>query len=202
MSRCARRCLDTTIRIGRCGDWVYYVSPGDHQRRRLWVKPRDPRTPNQLLWRARLGAASRRYSESLTDEQQDACIAAGAKRPCRPRLGPSGVMTGQRYLGSAGVRKKGKRKNAECSNPPGRPANTGDFATHMGTTPGYRQYASGATPAAHAVAKEGQRQKEDRRAEKSKGGGGFESAATPRDYPATILIFPATPRVLSALSCR
>jgi hypothetical protein len=33
----------------------------------------------------------------LTDEQQDACIAAGAKVRSRPRLGQSGPLTGQQY---------------------------------------------------------------------------------------------------------
>jgi hypothetical protein len=91
------RCLDPRIRSGRCGDWVWYVLPGNNQCRRLWVKPRDPRTPSQRHWRKRLGAASRNYSQSLTDEQQDACIAAGAKRRSRPRLGQWGWLTGQQF---------------------------------------------------------------------------------------------------------
>jgi hypothetical protein len=91
------RCLDPRIRSGRCGDWVYYVLPGNKQWRRLWVKPRDPWTPKQRYWRARLGAASRNYCGSLTDEQQDACIAAGAKVRSRPRLGQRGWLTGQQF---------------------------------------------------------------------------------------------------------
>ena len=72
--------------------------PGWRQQlRRLYVKPKDPRTTKQLRWRARFGAASRKYSEKLTDAQQDACIAAGAKLPCRRRLGPSGHLTGHQY---------------------------------------------------------------------------------------------------------
>ena len=90
-------CLDQTIRSGRCGSWVFYVLPGGAQGRCLWVKPRDPRTPKQHYWRARLGAASRNYSASLTDERQDACIAAGAKLRSRPRLGQWGWLTGQQY---------------------------------------------------------------------------------------------------------
>ena len=93
----AGRCLDATIRSGRCGDWVYYVLPHNKQWRRLWVKPRDLRTSNQLHWRARLGAASRKYNASLTDEQQNACLAAGAKRRSRPRLGQWGWLTGQQF---------------------------------------------------------------------------------------------------------
>jgi len=91
------QCLDRTIRSGRCGDWVYYVLPGNQHARRLWVKPRDPRTPKQRYWRARLGAASRSYSASLTDQQHNACIAAGAKVRSRPRLAQWGWLTGQQY---------------------------------------------------------------------------------------------------------
>ena len=68
-----------------------------HQWRRRWFKPRDPKTPKQLAWRARLAAASRAYNEVLTDAEQDACIAAGAKKQTRPRLGQSGPETGQQY---------------------------------------------------------------------------------------------------------
>jgi hypothetical protein len=59
--------------------------------------PHDPRTPAQLRSRARLGAASRKYNYSLTEKQQDACIAAGAKLRSRPRLGQPGPLTGQQY---------------------------------------------------------------------------------------------------------
>jgi hypothetical protein len=89
-------CLDSRIRSGRCGDWVFYLLHGK-QLRRLWNKPRDPRTPSQRYWRARLGAASRKYSADLTDEQQNTCIAAGAKRRSRPRLAQSGPLTGQQW---------------------------------------------------------------------------------------------------------
>jgi hypothetical protein len=91
------QCLDPRVKSGRCGDWVWYVLPGSKQWRRLWVKPRDPKTPSQRHWRKRLGSASRNYSQSLTDEQQDACIAAGAKRRSRPRLGQWGWLTGQQF---------------------------------------------------------------------------------------------------------
>jgi len=74
------------------------VSAGRKQHRHLYVKPRDPRTPLQLYWRACFGAASKKYSAALTDEQQDACTAAGAKLPCRKRLGESGRLTGQQWL--------------------------------------------------------------------------------------------------------
>jgi hypothetical protein len=91
------RCLDPTIRIGRCGDWVYYLLRGNKQFRRRWVRPKDPRTLAQLHNRVRLGTASRHYSARLTEEERDACIAAGAKRQSRPRLGQSGALSGQQY---------------------------------------------------------------------------------------------------------
>ena len=89
-------CLDPAIKSGRCGDWVWYMR-GRKQWRHLYVKPKDPRTPSQLYWRGRFGAAAKRYSQTLTDEQRDACIAAGAKLQSRPRLGQSGPLTGQQY---------------------------------------------------------------------------------------------------------
>ena len=101
-SRCALcgpagECLDATaLKSGRCGDWVWYVWNGQ-QWRRGWFKPFDPMTAKQLAWRAHLAAASKAYNEVLTDEQQDACIAAGAKRRTQPRLGQSGPQTGQQY---------------------------------------------------------------------------------------------------------
>ena len=90
------KCLNPTLRSGRCGDWVYYWRNGK-QFRRLWTQPRDPRTPLQLLCRARLGAASKRYSQGLTDGQQDGGIAAGARLQSRPRLFQSGPLTRQQY---------------------------------------------------------------------------------------------------------
>jgi hypothetical protein len=91
------RCLDLTIRIGRCGDWVYYLLRGNKQCRRRWVRPKDPRTPAQLHSRALLSAASHNYSARLTDEERDACIAAAAKLQSRRRFGQSGSLTGQQY---------------------------------------------------------------------------------------------------------
>ena len=90
------KCLDPTLRSGRCGDWIYSIRNGK-QTRRLWTRPRDPRTRLQLQCRARLAAASKRYSEGLPDGQQEACIAAGARLQSRPRLFQSGPLTGQQY---------------------------------------------------------------------------------------------------------
>jgi rhamnose utilization protein RhaD (predicted bifunctional aldolase and dehydrogenase) len=68
---------------------------GSKKCRQRWAKPKDPKTPAHLRCRARLAAASREYNEALTDDQQKACIAAGAKRQTRPRLAQSGTLTGQ-----------------------------------------------------------------------------------------------------------
>jgi hypothetical protein len=101
-SRCALcgpagECRDgTAVKSGRCGDWVWYERAG-HQWRRRWLKPFDPKTAKQRTWRAHLAAASKAYNELLTEEQQDACIAAGAKRQTRTRFGQSGPQTGQQY---------------------------------------------------------------------------------------------------------
>jgi len=92
----AGECLDPAVKSGRCGDWVWFVRYG-HQWRRRWFKPFDPKTARQLAWRAHLAAASKAYNEVLTDEQRAACIAAGARRQTRPRLGQSGPQTGQQY---------------------------------------------------------------------------------------------------------
>ncbi len=90
------RCRDTTIRSGRCGDWVWYVRNGKQHRRR-YVRPQDPHTLPQMLNRAHFKAASRSYSRRLTEQEQDACIAAAAKRRTRPRLNQSGLLTGHQY---------------------------------------------------------------------------------------------------------
>jgi hypothetical protein len=91
------QCLNTTIRSGRCGDWVFYLLPGGKQCQRRWVRPKDPRTPAQVRNRARLAAASHRYSTAMTDREHEASIAAGARQRSRPRLGQSGPLTGQQY---------------------------------------------------------------------------------------------------------
>jgi hypothetical protein len=103
-------CFDPAVKSGRCGDWVWYVR-NDHQWRRRWLKGFDPKTAKQLAWRAHLAAASKAYNELLTDEQRKACIAAGAKRRTRPRLGRSGWQTGQQYW-----------VGEECSEKPPAPA--------------------------------------------------------------------------------
>jgi hypothetical protein len=91
------KCLDTRIRSGRCGDWVYYLLPGGKQCRRRWVRPSDPRTTVQGQNRVRFGAASHKYSAALTEQERDAWVAAGARRQSRPRLSQSGPLTGQQY---------------------------------------------------------------------------------------------------------
>ena len=90
------RCLERTIKSGRCGDWIWFMRYGKQIRRR-YVRPHDPCTPAQIRSRDRLSAASRKYSYSLTEKQQDARIAAGARLRSRPRLVQSGPLTGQQY---------------------------------------------------------------------------------------------------------
>ena len=108
------QCLDPALKSGRCGDWVWYML-GSKQFRRLWVKPRDPRTPSQRQWRTRLGAASKNYSQTLSDQQQDACIVAGAELQSRPRLGQWGPLTGQQYWvgNKCAMNVRGTVRNAE-----------------------------------------------------------------------------------------
>ncbi len=89
-------CLNPVPRSGRCGDYIRCVR-GNTQYRRLYTRPTDPRTLKQKRWRARFGDASREYRQSLTDEQQDACIAVGVKLRGRPCLGRSGSLTGQQH---------------------------------------------------------------------------------------------------------
>jgi hypothetical protein len=89
-------CLDPALKSGHCGDWIWWLRHGK-QIRRPYIRPHDPRTAAQLRSRARLTAASRKYSDSLTEKQRNACIKAGAKRRTRPRLSQSGALTGQQY---------------------------------------------------------------------------------------------------------
>ena len=89
-------CLDPVLKSGHCGDWIWWVRDGK-QIRRPYIHPHDPRTPAQMRSRARLSAASKKYSYSLTEKQRNACTAAGAKRKSRPRLYQSGPLTGQQY---------------------------------------------------------------------------------------------------------
>jgi hypothetical protein len=103
-------CRDKALKSGRCGDWVWYMV-GSKQYRRRYARPTDPRTLAQMLNRGRLSAASKLYSQALTDEQQDACIAAGKENRARPRMGDSGVMTGHQYwVHKEDLRRKAKSK--------------------------------------------------------------------------------------------
>ena len=91
------RCLDRTLKSGRCGDWVWYMR-GRKRCRRRYTRPRDPGTLTQRRSRSLLSFTAKKYSHYLTDEQHDACIVAGARIRSRPRLGQSGPLTGQQYL--------------------------------------------------------------------------------------------------------
>ena len=138
------RCLDTRIRSGRCGDWVFYRLPGGKQCRRRWVRPKDPRTPAQVQNRARLAAASRKYSTVLTERERDAFIAAGARCRSRPRLGQSGPLTGSQYSvrSEYTANAAGKVQNTEI---PAR-STAESYKTHMGASPWQPLSATGPTP--------------------------------------------------------
>ena len=73
---------------------------GNKQCRRRWVKPRDPRTPTQLRYRAALVAAAKAWSDGqfMTEEDRLAWCAAAKKVRSRPRLTQSGPLTGQLYF--------------------------------------------------------------------------------------------------------
>jgi len=81
---------------GRAGRYVYYWAYG-RLCWRVYVVPKDPRTPVQRRSRAAFGAASKAWSESrlLTPERRQAWRAAAAKTKSTPRLGQSGRLNAQ-----------------------------------------------------------------------------------------------------------
>jgi hypothetical protein len=154
-------CLDQSLKSGRCGDWVWYLLRGSKQCRRLWVKPKDPRTHKQRSCRARLRAASKAYSEFLTDAEQDACIAAGAKVRTRVRAGSSGTLTGHQYF----VQGKIKRTKtlASIAKSHSRPSNMQQPQRNTRASSGTHRLPSGTAP--------GQHRRKVGTAGKAKGGG-------------------------------
>lgn len=151
-------CLDPVLTSGRCGDYVRYVFD-NKQHRRLYVEPANPRTLRQQRWRDRFRAASKNYSESLTDEQRDACIVAGAKLRSRPRLGQSGPLTGQQNsirMEYAANAKSRKRKTAHTKEVPQLQKVTKKYLLQVlqpqrlaRPTPGTRRGVSGILPDRH-----------------------------------------------------
>jgi hypothetical protein len=161
------QCRDPALKSGRCGDWVWYMR-GRKQHRHLCLKPRDPRTPLQIYWRACFGAASKKYSAALTDEQQDACIAAGTRLPCRKRLGESGRLTGHQYL----IRRE-YAAHAQSSATSAEKSKNGLQTKEIPrSTSGTHRHIAGITPGPHrrdtgrAGKDEGRRQNEERRIQK------------------------------------
>ena len=150
------QCLDRRLKSGRCGDWVWYLRDG-RQLRRLYVKPQDPLSPAQRDCRAQFGAASARYSHSLTEKQR--CLyrggSEGAKSaPPRPVRSAhrTAVFDSARLRGEGGTNGAGVKKH-EWS-----PANKGDFAILLGYTPEYHRTAPGALPADLQASREAERQ--------------------------------------------
>jgi len=166
-------CLDPVLTSGRCGDYIRYVR-GNRQYRRLYARPTDPRTLKQKRWRARFGDASSKYSQSLTDEQQDARIAAGRSCGAGHAWAQSGLLTGQQYS----IRKEftanaesRKQKPAQAEKVPQLQRLTRNTrhkcCNHRGLRDQLRvhtgciQGATGAWPAGHRAREEGRRQKEE-----------------------------------------
>ena len=87
---------DPALKSGRCGAFDYFVRNGRQSYRRH-ATPRDPRTPAQQLARATFGAASKGWSQALTELDRAAWRAGAAKILSRPRLSLSGPLTGQQY---------------------------------------------------------------------------------------------------------
>lgn len=140
-------CLDKSLKSGRCGDWVWYLLRDGKQCRRLWVKPKDPRTHKQRACRARLRAASKAYSEFLTDAEQDACIAAGAKVRTRVRAGSVGTLTGHQYF----VQEKIKRTKtpASIAKPHSQPSKMQQPQRNTRASSGTHRIPSGTAPGQH-----------------------------------------------------
>jgi hypothetical protein len=81
---------------GRAGRYVYYWAYG-RLCWRVYVVPKDPRTPAQRRSRAAFGSASKAWSKSplLTPERRAAWRAAAANTKSVPRLGQSGRLNAQ-----------------------------------------------------------------------------------------------------------
>ena len=167
------RVVTSLRRCGHCGDWVWYVR-GNRQFRRLYLKPQDPRTPRQLHERARFGAASQKHSHSLTQEQREARIAAGAKFRSWPRLAQSGPLTGQQYS----IRVEYAANAAERLQRAARAAKALQTQGILLSTSDIHRSITGAPPLEHRAGKPEGRQTEEWRMRQAQGGGRVGSAAS------------------------
>src|SRR5512139_3273232 len=61
--------------------------------RRSWVVPANPRSADQLVQRGYLASIASAY-DSLSEDEQDAWIAAAAQEQSKATLGQSGPLTG------------------------------------------------------------------------------------------------------------
>ena len=176
------RCLDSTRKSGRCGIWVWYFR-GNKQCRRRYARPKDPATLAQLLSRGRFGASSRRYGRSLTDKEQAACIAAGAKLRSRSRLNQSGPLTGQQYwVKKDSIHAKLNVKPTKAKTTPQLPQPQRVTRCQPRYTPEHRRSPPRASPSGHWVGAEEWRGKEVCRTQDGPGGAAITSAATSESY--------------------
>jgi hypothetical protein len=81
----------------RSGDVVFFMIR-NQQRERAYVVPKSVRNAATRRARGDFGALSKAFSALLTDEQQEAWIAAAAKVLSRPRLNQCGPLTGQQHF--------------------------------------------------------------------------------------------------------
>jgi hypothetical protein len=82
---------------GRRGDVVFFMIR-NRQRERAYVIPKSVRNAATRRARGAFGALSKAFGALLTDEQQEAWIAAAAKVLSRPRLNQCGPLTGQQHF--------------------------------------------------------------------------------------------------------
>jgi len=96
---------------GRYGD-VVFLMRGGTQSTRAYVIPEIVRNAATRRARGAFGALSKAFSTLLTDEQQEAWIAAAAKVLSHPRLYQCGPLTGQQHF--VGINSARARIGREC----------------------------------------------------------------------------------------
>ena len=82
---------------GRRGKHVFYMR-GRKLFRRLYVVPRNVRTPARRRARGAFGGICKAWSQVLTEQQRQAWMVAAAKVKSRPRLWQRGPLTGEMHF--------------------------------------------------------------------------------------------------------